>query len=177
MTVTWPDNVPPRVFPDRLSGEKQALDEWVDFHRATLLGKCEGLSSEQLKTRSVEPSSLTLLGLVRHMSDVERGWFRHHAAREDLEFQYSTEDDPDADFLNVATADATADLAHYVAECQLSREATASLSLDEVVPSRGHHPERTRNIRWIYLHMIEEYARHNGHADLLRERIDGAVGE
>lgn len=149
----------------------------MEFHRATLLMKCEGLSAEQLKTRSVEPSSLTLLGLVRHMSDVERGWFRRHAVREDLEFQYSTEEEPDADFLNVETADATADLAHYVAECQLSRAATASLSLDEVVPSRGHHPERTRNIRWIYLHMIEEYARHNGHADLLRERIDGAVGD
>jgi uncharacterized damage-inducible protein DinB len=177
MTIIWPDNVPARVDADRLSGEKQALDEWVDFHRATLLMKCEGLTSEQLKTRSVEPSSLTLLGLVRHMSDVERGWFRRHGAREDLAFQYPTEEEPDADFLNVETADATADLAHYVAECQLSREATATLSLDEVVPSRGHDPERTRNIRWIYLHMIEEYARHNGHADLLRERIDGAVGD
>jgi uncharacterized damage-inducible protein DinB len=162
---------------DRLSGEKQALDEWVDFHRATLLMKCEGLSSEQLKTRSVEPSALTLLGLVRHMSDVERGWFRIHAAREDLEARYSTDAEPDADFLNVESADASADLAHFVAECQLSRAATAQLSLDDVVPSRGHHPERTRNVRWIYLHMIEEYARHNGHADLLRERIDGATGD
>ena len=177
MTIIWPDNVPPRVMTDRLSGEKQALDEWVDFHRATLLMKCEGLSSEQLKTRSVEPSALTLLGLVRHMSDVERGWFRIHAAREDLEARYSTDAEPDADFLNVESADASADLAHFVAECQLSRAATAQLSLDDVVPSRGHHPERTRNVRWIYLHMIEEYARHNGHADLLRERIDGATGD
>ena len=177
MTIIWPEDVPPRVDASRLSDEKQALDEWVDFHRATLLMKCEGLSSEQLKTRSVEPSALTLLGLVRHMSDVERGWFRRHAARENLEFRYSTDEEPDADFLNVDTADASADLAHFVAECQLSREATATLSLDEVVPSRGHHPERTRNIRWIYLHMIEEYARHNGHADLLRERIDGVTGD
>ncbi len=85
--------------------------------------------------------------------------------------------DPDADLNDLETADAAADIAHFVAECQRSREATAGLSLDEVVPSRGHHPERTRNVRWIYLHMIEEYARHNGHADLLRERIDGATGD
>jgi Protein of unknown function (DUF664) len=177
MTVTWPDNLPAREYPNRLSDEKQALDEWIDFHRATLLLKCEGLTAEQLKTRSAEPSLLSLLGLVRHMSDVERGWFRLHAAHEDLPFAYSTDDEPDADFLGVDEADASADLAHFVAECQRCREATANLSLDEVVASRGHHPERTRNIRWIYLHMIEEYARHNGHADLLRERIDGATGD
>jgi uncharacterized damage-inducible protein DinB len=165
------------VDPDRLSSEKQALDEWVDFHRATLLMKCRGLTPVQLITRSVEPSTLTLLGLVRHMSEVERGWFRRTAAREDIDFEYSTDENPDADLLDVETADAFADLAHFVEECRLSRVATAHLSLDEVVPSRGHHVERTRNVRWIYLHMIEEYARHNGHADLLRERIDGATGD
>jgi len=177
VTVNWPSDLPERADPDRLTGEKQALDEWVDFHRATLLMKCEGLTSEQLKMKSVEPSALSLLGLVRHMSEVERGWFRRHAAREDLDFAYSTDDQPDADLLDLESADASADLAHYVAECQRSRDATAHLSLDEVVPSRGHHAERTRNVRWIYLHMIEEYARHNGHADLLRERIDGATGD
>ena len=177
MTVTWPSNLPEREDPSRLSKEKQALDEWIDFHRATLLLKCEGLTAEQLKTRSVEPSLLSLLGLIRHMSDVERGWFRLHAAREDVAFVYSTDAEPEADFLNVETADASVDLAHFVSECHRCREATANLSLDEVVPSRGHHPERTRNVRWIYLHMIEEYARHNGHADLLRERIDGATGD
>jgi uncharacterized damage-inducible protein DinB len=177
MTNIWPHGGPPRVFPDLLSVEKQALDEWVDYHRATLLMKCDGLSAEQLKMRSVEPSTLTLLGLVRHMSEVERGWFRRHAAREDVDYVYSTPEEPDADFLNVETADAAADVAHFVAECQLSREATATLSLDDVVPSRGPHQGRTRNIRWIYLHMIEEYARHNGHADLLRERLDGMTGD
>lgn len=177
MSVNWPIGLPQRIDPDRLSDERRALDEWLDFHRATLLMKCAGLSSEQLKTKSVEPSKLTLLGLVRHMSEVERGWFRKHATREDVDYHYCTEEEPDADFLNVDSADATNDLAHFVAECQRCREATAGLSLDEVVPSRGHHPERTRNIRWIYLHMIEEYARHNGHADLLRERLDGATGD
>jgi hypothetical protein len=177
MTPTWPANSPARVDPQRITTERQALEEWVDFHRATLLMKCEGLTSAQLKTKSVEPSALTLLGLVRHMSEVERGWFRHHAAREDIDFHYCTDDDPDADLLNIDSADASADLAHFVDECQRSRDATAGLSLDDVVPSRGHHVERTRNVRWIYLHMIEEYARHNGHADLIRERIDGATGD
>jgi uncharacterized damage-inducible protein DinB len=176
MTIIWSGEGHQRVDPERLSGEKTALEEWVDFHRATLLMKCEGLTSEQLKTRSVEPSTLSLLGLVRHMSEVERGWFRRCAAREDVAFRYESED-PDADLNDLETADAAEDIAHFVAECQRSREATAGLSLDEVVPSRGHHPERTRNVRWIYLHMIEEYARHNGHADLLRERIDGATGD
>jgi uncharacterized damage-inducible protein DinB len=177
MSVTWPENIPSRLDPSPLSDEKQALDEWVDYHRATLLMKCAGLSSEQLKTKSVEPSVLTLLGLVRHMSEVERGWFRRHAAREDVGYHYCTDEEPDADFLNVDSADASADLAHFVDECQRARDATANLSLEEVVPSRGHHPDRVRNIRWIYLHMIEEYARHNGHADFLRERIDGATGD
>ena len=177
VTVTWPEDLPERVDPSRLSNEKQALDEWVDFHRATLLMKCQGLTAEELTMRSVAPSTLTLLGLVRHMSEVERGWFRRHAAREDVDYHYSTDEDPDADLLNVDPAQASADLAHFVAECRLSREATANLDLDDVVPSRGHHAERTRNVRWIYLHMIEEYARHNGHADLLRERIDGATGD
>lgn len=73
MTIIWSGEGHQRVDPERLSGEKTALEEWVDFHRATLLMKCEGLTSEQLKTRSVEPSTLSLLGLVRHMSEVERG--------------------------------------------------------------------------------------------------------
>src|ERR1700690_4094675 len=142
MTVTWPEGLPQRVDPGRLTTEKQALDEWVDFHRATLLMKCEGLTPEQLKARSVEPSVLTLLGLVRHMSEVERGWFRRHVAQEDVDFNYSTDEDPDADFLRVESADVSADIAHYVAECQRCREATANVDLEDVVPSRGHHAER-----------------------------------
>jgi uncharacterized damage-inducible protein DinB len=177
MTVIWSGDGHERVDPQRLTDEKTALEEWVDFHRATLLMKCEGLTAEQLKMRAVEPSTLSLLGLVRHMSEVERGWFRRTAAREDLEFQYSTDENPEGDLNDLETANAAEDIAHYVAECQRSREAASGLSLDEVVPSRGHHPERTRNVRWIYLHMIEEYARHNGHADLLRERIDGVTGD
>ena len=165
-----------RQDPDRLSDERVALEEWVDYHRATLLMKCTGLTAEQLRARSVPPSSMSLLGLVRHMTDVERGWFRLHAAGEDLDYLYVSDDDEDGDFDNVDEADAAPALEAFRRECDACRAAVASLPLDHVVPSRGHHPERTRNLRWIYLHMIEEYARHNGHADLLRESIDGAAG-
>ena len=172
----WVAPAAERRDPDRLSEERVALDEWLDYHRTTLLGKCAGLTAEQLKTRAVPPSQLSLLGLVRHMNEVERSWFRRHAASEDVEFTYVCDDDEDADFNNVDAADAAGDLEAYRRECDAARAAVGALPLDLVVASRGHHPERTRNLRWIYLHMIEEYARHNGHADLLRERIDGATG-
>ncbi|MGI8492656.1 MAG: DUF664 domain-containing protein [Acidimicrobiales bacterium] len=99
-----------------------------------------------------------------------------HAARQDIAFLF----DPDAvglDFDALEDADAAADLATFESECEAARRAVAGIELDTVVPSRGDHPERERDVRWIYIHMIEEYARHNGHADLLREAIDGATGD
>jgi hypothetical protein len=131
------------------------------------------LSAEQLKRRSAAPSTLTLLGLVRHMTEVERGWFRMQAAREQFEFPYSTDENPEADLLDVDSADASADIALYVEECRLAQTSLALVDLDTVI----HRNERWFDVRWIYLHMIEEYARHNGHADLLRELIDGATGD
>ncbi len=164
-----------RADPDRIADERAALEQWLDYHRATLLRKCAGLTAEQLKRRAVAPSTLSLLGLVRHLTEVERWWFRMHAGGEQLDFPY----DPDqtgADFDDTADADPEGNLAAYAAEIEAARAATAGKDLDLVVPSRGDHAERTQDIRWIYLHMIEEYARHNGHADLLREAIDGATG-
>ena len=152
------------------------MTEWLDFHRQTLLMKCAGLSAEQLKLRPVAPSRLSLLGLVRHMTDVERLWFRRTAAGEDVSFVYLTEDRRDAAFEDLESADAAADIEAFQRECDAARAALGDKPLDEVVPGFGNQPERTRNIRWICLHMIEEYARHNGHADLLRETIDGATG-
>jgi uncharacterized damage-inducible protein DinB len=178
VTTAWSAPPADRREPDRLAEERQALEEWVDFHRATLLGKCAGLTAAQLKERAVPPSRLSLLGLVRHMTDVERQWFRLHAGSEDIEYEYfHSEDNPDSDFEDLEDADAEAVLGLYQRELVAARASVASKALDEVVASRGHHPERTRNIRWIYLHMIEEYARHNGHADLIRQRIDGATGD
>jgi uncharacterized damage-inducible protein DinB len=165
-----------RTEPGLILSERQALEAWLDFHRGTLLRKCAGLTADQLKERPVPPSRLSLLGLVRHMTEVERWWFRMHAATTDLPFPY----DPDQtgqDFEALYDADAAANIEAFKQEIQYARAAVAGKQLDDVVPSRGHHPERARDIRWIYLHMIEEYARHNGHADLIRERIDGMTGD
>jgi uncharacterized damage-inducible protein DinB len=175
--MTWTAPEAPREDPPLVTAEREALEAWLDYHRATLLTKCAGLSAGQLKQRAVPPSALSLLGLVRHMTDVERWWFSIHAANQDLPFLYWTEQDHDADFNDTAAADPAADLAAYQREIEASRAAAAGTKLDDVVASHGDHPERVRDIRWIYLHMIEEYARHNGHADLLRERIDGVTGD
>ncbi len=175
MTEAWTAPEVERTPAPRIAGERQALNAWLDFHRLTLLDKCTGLTSEQLKLRAVPPSRLSLLGLVRHMTEVERWWFRMHAGQADMPFPY----DPDQtgqDFEALDDADAAANIAAFIQEIQLARAAVAEKQLSDIVPSRGHHPERTRDIRGIYLHMIEEYARHNGHADLIRERIDGATG-
>ena len=162
---------------DRLAGERAAMDELLDWQRATLLGKCAGLDGSQLTRAAVPPSNLTLLGLVRHLTEVERWWFRRHVAGEDLPEIYCTEEWRDADFEDLHPDRAEAELAAYAAELDLARTAAATRPLDDVVPSRGHHPEQTRTVRWIYLHMIDEYGRHNGHADLLREAIDGSTGQ
>jgi hypothetical protein len=176
MTDDWTAPVVERADPAQIADERSALDQILDYQRATLLTKCAGLTAEQLKLRAVPPSALSLLGLVRHMTEVERWWFRMHAAGEDLEFMY----DPDAiglDFDNLDDADAAGNLDAYREELDAARAALADKDLDYVVPSRGDHPDRTRDIRWIYLHMIDEYGRHNGHADLLRECIDGTTGD
>jgi uncharacterized damage-inducible protein DinB len=159
-----------------VAGERAMLEGWLDYHRDTLLFKCQGLSADQLRRRSVEPSSLSLLGLVRHMTDVERSWFRRRVGGEhDAPPLYYDDTNPDGDFDDVDTADAEADFAAFRAEVELARAAAAGHSLDETF-----HHERTGNeisVRWVYVHMIEEYARHNGHADLVRERIDGMTGD
>jgi hypothetical protein len=176
MTDTWTAPAVDRAEPDRVASEVISFEQWLDYQRATLLTKCAGLTAEQLKQRAVPPSRLSLLGLVRHMVEVERWWFRMHAAREQIDFIY----DPEGvglDFEEIEEADAAADLMTFQKECEAARAAVAGRSLDEVVPSRSDHPERERDIRWIYVHMIEEYARHNGHADLLREAIDGVTGD
>ena len=157
-----------------IADERQMLEAWLDFHRQTLLAKCAGLTAEQLRLCAAPPSNLSLLGLVRHMTEVERGWFRRRVAGEDVDFPYSSEADPDGEFDNVAEADAEGDLAAYQREIELVRQAVVGHGLDETF----RHPQRDADVsvRWVYVHMVEEYARHNGHADLLRERIDGAKG-
>jgi hypothetical protein len=176
MTETWIAPEVNRIEPELVADERSSLEQWLDYHRATLLVKCASLTAPQLKQRAMPPSRLSLLGLVRHMVEVERWWFRMHAAGEDIGFIY----DPDGvglDFEEVDEADAEADLATFRRECDAARSAVTGRSLDDRVPSRADHREQVRDIRWIFVHMIEEYARHNGHADLLREAIDGVTGE
>jgi uncharacterized damage-inducible protein DinB len=150
--------------------ERGILDGFLDWHRSTLLWKCAGLTGEQLALASVQPSNLSLLGIVRHMADMERAWFRIRFRGEPLPRLYDYED---AAFEHAGPARAEADFAAFAEECDLARKAVARASLDdEFTGGRG----RTLSLRWVYTHMIEEYARHNGHADLLRQRIDGATG-
>jgi hypothetical protein len=167
----WP--TPHRSYPPQVAGERDSLEAWVEFHRATLLMKCADLEPEQLAIRSCPPSSLSLLGLVRHLTDVE-GWFHDFDGEPEIE-GYSSEEDPDACFNAVEPSRAEADLAAYHASIERARASVEGRDLDEISPA----PDEGRpvSLRWIYLHMIEEYARHNGHADLLRERIDGATGD
>jgi hypothetical protein len=172
--MTWRAPEVPGRATARVGSERELLETWLDAHRRALLWKCAGLTADQLKTAANPPSTLTLLGLVRHMADNERWWFTHHAAGLPLVDLYSTADHPDGDLDGVPGADAVADLAAFEAEAAASKTATAGLDLNQEVRSEAGQP---LSVRWVFLHMIEEYARHNGHADLLRERVDGMTGD
>ena len=176
MSEEWAAPAVQRIDPDRTLPERDQLEDWLDIHRQTLRRKCAGLRADQLKERAVPPSALTLLGLVRHMTDVERWWFRMHAAGEKVELIFKDDHLTD-DFDAVDEADAAADLADFDREVALAKAAAADVDLDKVVASLWPGSDQRMSVRWIFLHMIEEYARHNGHADLLRERIDGATGD
>jgi hypothetical protein len=160
--------------PEPVAGpERSSLEGWLDYHRDTLLTKCAGLTVDQLRQRSAPPSNLSLLGLVRHMAEVERWWFRSRVDKQQIDDLYCSDGNEDGDFDDVDTADPETDFATFRTEVELARAAAASHGLDETF----ERPKGTLDLRWVYLHMIEEYARHNGHADLLRERIDGVTGE
>ena len=164
---------PRRVEPTYLLTERDMLEAWLEFHRTTLLLKCEGLDDAARKRRPVPSSLLSLHGLVRHMGEVERGWFRRTLLNEpDLPPIWRDLAIEDSELVPLDDADWDADVAAWIAECQLSREAAATRRLDDT----GLRDGEPCALRWIYVHMIEEYARHNGHADLIREMIDGAVG-
>ena len=147
------------------------LQATLDWHRATLLHKCGGLTGQQLAERAAPPSGLSLLGLLRHMTKVERVWFRARFSGEPVGNPFG--DNWNADFESPDPARAAADYARLTEEFKLADAAVAHASLDDTVDHRGER----MSLRHVYLHMVEEYARHLGHADLLRERIDGATGE
>ncbi|ATW47433.1 DinB family protein [Streptomyces peucetius] len=165
-----------RPEPSTTAAERDMLEGFLDYHRETLLMKCAGLDDEQLRRAVLAPSGLTLMGLVRHLAEVERYWFREVMEGQELPDLYSTDQDRDGDF-HVTDKDTWAQ-AHetWRAEVAEARKVSAVHGLDDVSVSRSRHAEGF-SLRWILTHMIEEYARHNGHADLLREHIDGVTGE
>ncbi|HUA41998.1 MAG TPA: DinB family protein [Streptosporangiaceae bacterium] len=166
-----------RARPAQNAGELEMLAGWLEHHRGILTWKCEGLSAEQLRRRAVEPSTLSLLGLVRHMAEVERGWFQQVFLGEDVPDLYDRSADEDADFNDVDQADPAEAFAEFERSCTASRQILAQApSLDALSKRPSERTGQPWSLRWIVTHMIEEYARHNGHADLLRERIDGTTG-
>ena len=160
-----------RAMPDGLRDERGLLDDWIDYYRASLLAKCDGLSGEQLVARSCEPSPMSLLGLVRHMTEMERV-YGHRLADWGTGFLYCTDDEEDADFDAVSPANASTDLETFREHCARTRQIMASRELDDTFGRTNSY-----TLRWFYQYLIKEYGRHLGHADLLRERIDGATGE
>jgi uncharacterized damage-inducible protein DinB len=166
----------PREGGPRLGGERATLAEFLRCQRLTLELKCAGLDAEQMARRSVEPSTLSLLGLIRHMADVERNWFRNRFAGHGAGKRYQTPADPDGDF-NGAVADPAVVEDAWAAwrdEMAFADEFVSDHDFDFVGKDSTGEPV---SLRELLVHMIEEYARHNGHADLLRERIDGRVGQ
>jgi uncharacterized damage-inducible protein DinB len=164
-----------RTDPPYGAHERASYDAWLEYHRATLLLKCDGLDGDQLRSRPVASSLMSLHGLVRHMAEVERNWFRKVIAGEQLGLGiWWDEEHPDGDFEIDEDDDFAADLAVWREQVALARAIAAAHDLDDTGTRRDGD---VVDLRWVYVHMIEEYARHNGHADLLRELIDGATGE
>ena len=148
------------------------LEAFLRWERTTLLAICAGLTGEQLATRPLASSRLSLLGLVRHMAKVERTWFRQRAGRQDVEPMYDLALGKNHDFDQLDPAEAGEAIERLRLEWRAADEAAAALDFDDTVEVHGEQ----FSLRMIYVHMIGEYARHNGHADLIREAIDGVTG-
>ncbi len=169
-----------RTDPEQTADELTSLSQFLDYHRATLMQKASGLDRQQLGTR-LEPSSLTLAGLLKHHALNEDHWFGTILlGREQHEPWASApwDDDPDWEFTTAVDDEPGALLTLYADACERSRAAVAQVGdLDALSVRPSRHTGEPFSLRWIFLHMLEETARHNGHADLLRENIDGVTGE
>lgn len=163
-----------RIDPPRTAGERETLRAYLDLHRATLAMKCEGLTDEDLRRRSMPPSTLSLLGLVRHMAEVERVWFRRAINAEKLPLVWSDEIDFQAAY-DASASTRTEAFAAWQAEVEQARRIEAQAESLDVIGHQERWGEDV-SLRMVMLHVITEYARHNGHADFLREGIDGVVG-
>lgn len=163
-----------RIGPPLTGGERETLRAYLDFHRATLAMKCAGLTDDQLRSRSMPPSTLSLLGLVRHLAEVERTWFRRVINGEDVPLVWSARGDYQEAY-DTRSASTPEAFEAWRAEVEHSRRIEREAPSLEVT---GHQPRWNADVslRLVMLHLIHEYARHNGHADFLREGIDGTVG-
>lgn len=175
---------PVPIDPQPAGDERATLTEFLDYYRVVLLRKLDGVSDEDARRPTVEPSDLNLLGLLRHMADVERNWFRRVFAGETVAPLFYGPSHPDGDddgdhHPGPTDAVATA-LALWQTEVEHSRAVVAAADLGDLAVVAGRREGQRFgpvNLRWIVVHLIEEYARHCGHADLLRERIDGVTGD
>ncbi|AOS65183.1 hypothetical protein TL08_21995 [Actinoalloteichus hymeniacidonis] len=168
-----------RIDPPNEGTEREVLLGFLRYHRDTLVMKCAELSPAQLATRAVGPSKLSLLGLVRHLADVERHWFRRVLAGEDAPPLFYSDTSPDGEFDDIdpeTITQAEVDRAFAGWRAEVAA-ADAAVAAAESLDLRSVGGRETYSLRWILAHLIEEYCRHNGHADLLRERLDGRTGE
>jgi hypothetical protein len=175
-TIDTPDELPLGQWPKdevAAAGERDTLIAFLGHQRRFLERKATGISDEQARTRSCPPSDLTLLGLVCHLTDVERGWAQRGLAGRPVPPIYYSDDDPDGDFhppRDVTMASALARLREEAADAEAVYR---SMGLDDI----ERHERGFYTLRWVLVHLIEEYARHLGHADLIRQAIDGQTGE
>ncbi|MFF4102550.1 DinB family protein [Streptomyces sp. NPDC001903] len=163
-----------RTRPVLAGDERATLTSLLQRQRDTLMMKCAGLTDEQLRRRAVAPSGLSLIGLVRHLAEVERGWFRCVLNAEDVRGYFPRNAAGEWTEFHVEDADPAEAFKIWEDACARSR---AIVDAAESLDVQGHHGDQAYSLHYILAHMIEEYARHNGHADLLREAIDGATGE
>ncbi|WBB69471.1 DinB family protein [Micromonospora sp. WMMD812] len=163
-----------RISPPVTGGEREMLRAFLDYHRATLALKCDGLSDEELRRQSSPPSTLSLLGLVRHMAEVERAWFRRTINGEDVPLVWSSRGDYQEAY-DARSSTRTEAFAAWRREVEHSRRIEREAESLDVTGHQARWGEDV-SLRLVMLHLIHEYARHNGHADFLREAIDGAVG-
>jgi uncharacterized damage-inducible protein DinB len=171
--MTWTAPKPDTVDGPLTGDDRPILEGFLAWQRTALLRRCAGLTGEQLVRRTVTPSNLSLLGLIRHMAKVERTWFRERIAGEDLAPMYDPALGKDADFDDLDPARAAECYDRLVEESRLADEAVADKSFDDTITVRGE----VMSVRLVYVHMISEYAQHNGHADMLREALDGTTGD
>jgi uncharacterized damage-inducible protein DinB len=169
--TTWTLPAPEPVDGPMTGADRPMLEAYLAWQRQTLLNVSAGLTAEQLAMRPLPSSNLSLLGLIRHAAKVERIWFRQRADADPIESMYAASPDKDADFNEIDAADAQAAVQRLTDEWSICDAVATGLSFDHVIDVRGD----AMSLRMIYVHLIGEYARHNGHADLLREAIDGTT--